>query len=127
MKMDSDEKKSGKLKWALTQIHLRAQVQVGRTLTHDDLADLAGVGKRSVGDWMRGVSAPSGMSAVFELLSQLGDDDVINVVRGWRTASTSGSTKNRDSDSAKHQVGRAKAVHSRKTAIKKSTTIHRGK
>lgn len=127
MKTDSNEEKSGKLKWALKQIHLRAQVQAGRTLTHDDLADLAGVGKRSVGDWMRGVSAPSGMSAVFELLSQLGDDDVINVVRGWRTASTSASTKNSDPDSGKRQVVRTKAVHSRKTAIKKSTAIHRRK
>lgn len=127
MKTDSNEEKKGKLKWALRQIHLRAQVQAGRTLTHDDLADLAGVGKRSVGDWMRGVSAPSGMSAVFELLSQLGDDDVINVVRGWRTASTSRSKKSRDLDSGKHQVGRPKAVRSRKTAIKKNTAIHRGK
>lgn len=127
MKTESSKEKSGKLKWALKQIHLRTQVQVGRTLTHDDLADLAGVGKRSVGDWMRGVSAPSGMSAVFELLSQLGDDDVIDVVRGWRTASTLLSKKVKTPGSGKQQVGRAKAVRSRTTGINKNTAIQRGK
>jgi hypothetical protein len=127
MKIDSNEENNDKLKWALKQIHLRAQVQAGRRLTHDDLAGLAKVGKRSIGDWMRGISAPSGMSAVFELLSQLDDEDVINVLRGWRTASTLRSVKNKDSGSGKHQVGRTKAAPTRAATTRKSTTVHRGK
>jgi len=127
MKTVYSEEKCSKLRAALKQIHLRVQVQVGRTLTHDELAELAGVGKRSIGDWMRGVSAPPGMSAILELLSQLDEDDVIAVLREWRNASSSDVTKSRGPNSRPRQVGHVKAEHSHKTAIKKSTANHRGK
>lgn len=74
-----------KLQDSLKQIQLRAQVAFGRTLTHGDMAQLAGVGARSLGDWMRGVTAPIGMSAVFELLSRLPEDDAIAVLNYWRS------------------------------------------
>ncbi len=73
---------------SLKQIQLRAQVALGRTLTHGDLAELAGVGTRSLGDWMRGVTAPIGMGAVFELLSRLPAADVMAVLAEWRARST---------------------------------------
>lgn len=127
MKTVYSEEKCSKLRAALKQIHLRAQVQVGRTLTHEELAELAGVGKRSIGDWMRGVSAPPGMSAILELLSRLDEDDVAAVLREWRTAGSSGVTKSKRPNSRPRQTGHVKAEHSHKTAIKKSTANHRGK
>lgn len=72
------------LRDTLKQIHLRAQAQLGRTLLHDDLAGMAGVSKRCIGDWMRGVTAPVGMIAIFELLSCLDDNDALAVLNRWR-------------------------------------------
>lgn len=84
MKKELATDHSERLKYALKQIQLRAQVQRGRTLTQDALAEMAGVSKRSLGDWMRGVSAPSGMGAILELLSQLNEGDVLKVLNLWR-------------------------------------------
>lgn len=80
MKHDNDTK----LQDSLKQIQLRAQVAYGRVLTHEDLAGLAGVSARSLGDWMRGATAPIGMSAVFALLACLSDDDKIEVINYWK-------------------------------------------
>ncbi len=74
-----------KLRDSLKQIQLRVQVACDRTFTHEDLAELAGVTSRSLGDWMRGVTAPTGMSAVFELLACLPDQDAIAVLRYWKS------------------------------------------
>ncbi len=74
-----------KLQDTLKQIQLRAQVAHGRELTHEDLAGLAGVSPRSFGDWMRGVTAPIGMNAVFALLASLSDDDKIAVLNYWKS------------------------------------------
>jgi DNA-binding transcriptional regulator YiaG len=89
MKVESKSHSSNKLSRALKQIQLRVQVQVGHSLTHDELARLAGVSKRSLGDWMRGINAPSGMSAIFELLSLLDERDVMSVLRDWQATSSS--------------------------------------
>jgi hypothetical protein len=91
MRQESGAKSDEKLKDALKQIQLRAQLQFGRTLTHRDLAELAGVGERSLGDWMRGVYAPSGMSAILELLSRLDESDVSAVLERWRSGDPSDS------------------------------------
>ncbi len=84
---------SNRLSAVFRQIHLRVQVQSGCTLTHSELAHLAGVGSRSVGDWMRGASAPSGMRAILELLSQMQEGDVMAVLQEWRASSISSSAR----------------------------------
>jgi DNA-binding transcriptional regulator YiaG len=86
MKKESGARSEEKLKDALKQIQLRAQLRYGRTLTYGDLAALAGVGERSFGDWMRGAYAPSGMTAILELLSRLDERDVSAVLERWRSA-----------------------------------------
>lgn len=73
-----------RLQKTLKQIQLRAQLRYGRNLTHEEMAALAGVGARSFGDWMRGVSAPNGMIAVFELLSKLSGADVQEILQDWK-------------------------------------------
>lgn len=67
----------------LKQIQLRLSVHVGRQLTHGDLADIAGVGIRSIGEWMRGSSTPSGIPALLRLLSSLPQEDVSTVLLPW--------------------------------------------
>lgn len=84
---------SVRLKESLKQIQLRAQVQRGRTLTHGELADMAGVTTRSLGDWMRGITSPAGMSAILELLSQLDEGDVMAVLRDWRAKADRNGSK----------------------------------
>lgn len=84
---------SNKLQNILNNIHFRTQVVRGATLTHDDLAEIAGVSGRSLGDWMRGVTAPMGMCAVFQLLSQLPERDVNEILNLWRSDSIGDSAK----------------------------------
>jgi len=103
MKIDINTPSDEKLKGALKQIQLRAQVQLGRTLTHNDLAELAGVTKRSLGDWMRGVCAPPGMSAILELLSHLDESDVAAVLEYWRTGPSFIQPPNQKLISASHK------------------------
>lgn len=98
MKKDASPTADDRLKSALKLIQHRAQVKFGRDLTHNDMAEMAGVTKRSLGDWMRGVSAPAGMNAVFELLSQLDVDDVADVLLKWQQGSSQNtSTKSKSS------------------------------
>jgi transcriptional regulator with XRE-family HTH domain len=78
-----------KLKNVLKRIQLLTQTRLDQELTHDDLAKRAGVTKRSLGDWMRGVCAPPGMCAIFELLSQLNESDVADVLEYWRSPPSS--------------------------------------
>ena len=83
------------LKNALQRISRRAQLQFDCKLTHDDLANIAGVNKRSFGDWMRGVTAPQGMCAIFELLSQLDDEHVREILDEWRKEKSTGVAQNK--------------------------------
>ena len=101
---------SNRLSAVFRQIHLRVQVYSGRTLTHSELAHLAGVGSRSVGDWMRGVSAPSGMRAILELLSQLQEGDVMAVLREWRASSTSTSARDTKMPASARKSDKLKSV-----------------
>lgn len=111
------QKSDEKLKNALKRIQLMTQARLGHDLTHDDLAKRAGVTKRSLGDWMRGVCAPPGMSAVFELLSQLNENDVSAVLDYWRSPSPSS-----DPPKAKVQVSKTgKPGRPRKQPIAAST------
>lgn len=69
----------------LKHLQRRAQVTFDRKLTHKELAEMAGVKKRSLDEWMRGATSPPGMSAILELLSQLPADDVIAVLNYWKS------------------------------------------
>lgn len=79
------------LQETLKAIQLRASVVMGRQLTHGELAKVAKVSQRSLGEWMRGGSAPQGMSAVFNLLALLSEAQVQEVLKPWRA--TKGSSK----------------------------------
>jgi hypothetical protein len=122
MKNNIDIEFEDRLQNALKQIQLRAQVKYARSLTHNDLAELAGVNKRSIGDWMRGVCAPSGMSAVFELLSHLDEQDVVAVLNEWRKGSfpnKSGRTElNLKLEKSKRAPKRAVVVTTKKKTSK---------
>lgn len=106
---------SNRLSAVFRQIHLRVQVQSGCTLTHSELAHLAGVGSRSVGDWIRGASAPSGMRAILELLSQLQEGDVMAVLHEWRASSTSNSAKGTKMPAGARKSGKLKSVKTRRS------------
>ena len=72
------------LKEALKSIQLRLSVQAGRVLRHTDIAELACVSPRSVGEWMRGSSSPSGMMAILRLLAMLPPDHVRTILEEWK-------------------------------------------
>tara|TARA_B100001540_G_C15363251_1_gene442193 strand:+ start:279 stop:539 length:261 start_codon:yes stop_codon:yes gene_type:complete len=72
------------LRDALKSIQLRLSVQAGRELRHSDLAELACVSPRSIGEWMRGTSSPGGMIAILRLLAMLPPDQVSVILDEWK-------------------------------------------
>lgn len=74
---------SKKISQTMFQIKSRAQAKLGRKLTNYGMAQLAGVSKRSVDEWMRGAISPSG-SALLVLLSLLDPEDLVKVVDIWK-------------------------------------------
>lgn len=73
----------------LNAIQLRLSVHEGKRLTQSRLAELAGVGKRSLGEWMRGATAPPGTIVLLRLLSMLSDEELVEVISEWRQPSKS--------------------------------------
>lgn len=69
----------------LKQIQLRLSVLAGRQLTHSELADIAGVSVRSIGEWMRGSTTPPSIPALLRLLSSLSQEDISSVLVPWET------------------------------------------
>lgn len=78
------EQSETKLKETLRQLQRLAGVSFERKITHKDLSELAGVKKRVVDEWMRGAVQPPAMTATFELLSKLRDQDVLEVLKYWK-------------------------------------------
>ncbi len=74
---------SSKISQTMLQIKSRAQAKLGRKLTNNGMAKLAGVSKRSVDEWMRGAINPSGTGLLL-LLSLLDTDDLVKVVDIWK-------------------------------------------
>lgn len=78
------------LQVTLRNIQLRLSVRMGKRLTQTDLAEIAGVGSRSFGEWMRGTTSPAGMLALLKLLSLLPPDDLSAVLSEWSESEQSG-------------------------------------
>lgn len=72
------------LQETLKDVQLRLSVAQRRHLTHGDLAGIANVSSRALGEWMRGKTAPVGMTALLRLLSQLPANQVQEVLSPWR-------------------------------------------
>lgn len=73
-----------RLKETLKQLQRMAGVSHERKITHEDISKWAGVKKRVVDEWMRGAVAPPAMTAIFELLSKLPEDDVHKILEFWK-------------------------------------------
>lgn len=78
------EQNETKIRDTLRQLQRLAAVSFRRKITHKELSELAGVKKRLVDEWMRGSIQPQAMAATFELLSNLHDQDVIEVLKYWK-------------------------------------------
>ncbi|ENT6930323.1 hypothetical protein ACE65B_000705 [Campylobacter jejuni] len=48
------------------------------------MANRLGISERTYIEWLRETNEPIAMKAVLDMLSQLKDDDVIQVVREWK-------------------------------------------
>jgi len=64
-----------------------------RDLTLDEFAAFGGVKGRKMGDWMRGVSNAPGMTALFELLSNLPESQAKEVLDFWKAKAPPKSLK----------------------------------
>ena len=73
-----------KLQSTLLMLQLRLSVHAGHRLTHAELAEMAGVGGRSFGEWIRGTTAPPGALALLRLLSALPVEELSSVLEAWK-------------------------------------------
>lgn len=74
------------LQETLKDVQLRLSLIHRRQLTHKDLARIARVSTRALSEWMRGATAPAGMSALLRLLSELPPEQIDEVLSPWRDA-----------------------------------------
>lgn len=91
MKQYIDKNQREVLKNTLFQIQQRVQIKAGKNVTYAQLADMAGVSARSIAGWMGGTVVPPGMSAVMQLLSELSEEDILNVINFWKSNTRSQS------------------------------------
>lgn len=69
----------------LQAIQLRLSLAAGRHLTQGDLALIAGVKLRCIGEWMRGSTSPASGEALLRLLSLLPAEELQVVLGPWKT------------------------------------------
>ncbi len=70
----------------------RLQVSQDRRLTYRDLAQIAGTSERTMAEWMRGATSPSGMNGLLNLMSAMKTDDAMKVLEHWRDAAPQAPT-----------------------------------
>jgi DNA-binding transcriptional regulator YiaG len=111
----------------LLSIQLRLSVQAGRQLTQGDLALIARVNLRSIGEWMRGSTSPASGAALLRLLSVLPAEELRVVLDPWKTdyAAILASGKKRRERGSRARAGRS--VVRRKSGRRKLGNSREGK
>ena len=74
-----------RLRGALAFLKVQMAAAQKRELTLDEFAAFGRVNGRKMGDWMRGTSNAPGMTALFELLSNLSEPQTKEVLEFWKT------------------------------------------
>ncbi|NLC27175.1 MAG: XRE family transcriptional regulator [Campylobacteraceae bacterium] len=64
----------------LLHISVEAQ-QLGRRISHKEMAKFLGVSMRTYQEWRLGNSSPMAINAVFKMLGYLDDEDIVRLVK----------------------------------------------
>ncbi|BDL87060.1 helix-turn-helix transcriptional regulator [Campylobacter jejuni] len=73
-----------KLSQIIHKIHKLIEAKELKNITKREMANRLGISERTYIEWLRETNEPIAMKAVLDMLSQLKDDDVIQVVREWK-------------------------------------------
>ncbi|EOH9693765.1 helix-turn-helix domain-containing protein, partial [Campylobacter jejuni] len=76
--------KNMKLSQIIHKIHKLIEAKELKNITKREMANRLGISERTYIEWLRETNEPIAMKAVLDMLSQLKDDDVIQVVREWK-------------------------------------------
>ncbi|EOH6554973.1 helix-turn-helix domain-containing protein, partial [Campylobacter jejuni] len=77
-------RKNMKLSQIIHKIHKLIEAKELKNITKREMANRLGISERTYIEWLRETNEPIAMKAVLDMLSQLKDDDVIQVVREWK-------------------------------------------
>ncbi|EOI0494982.1 helix-turn-helix domain-containing protein, partial [Campylobacter jejuni] len=78
------KRKNMKLSQIIHKIHKLIEAKELKNITKREMANRLGISERTYIEWLRETNEPIAMKAVLDMLSQLKDDDVIQVVREWK-------------------------------------------
>ena len=67
----------------LKEVHHRVEAKERTRITQVAMAKRLGISARTYTEYLRGTNSPLSMKAMVVLLSQLNDDEIVTVVRGW--------------------------------------------
>ncbi len=80
-----------KLSQIIHKIHKLIEAKELKNITKREMANRLGISERTYIEWLRETNEPIAMKAVLDMLSQLKDDDIIQVVREWKQGTKSKS------------------------------------
>nr|WP_315111601.1 XRE family transcriptional regulator [uncultured Campylobacter sp.] len=72
-----------KLAHVLYKIHKLIEAKEIKNITKREMASRLGVSERTYIEWLRETNEPIAMKAVLDMLSQLKDDDILQIIREW--------------------------------------------
>lgn len=73
----------------LHEVHHRIEARERASISQAAMAQRIGISPRTYVEYLRGTNSPLAMKALLRLLTQLGDEEIVQVVRGWQTVGTS--------------------------------------
>ncbi|HEC1781828.1 TPA: helix-turn-helix transcriptional regulator [Campylobacter lari] len=73
-----------KLSQIIHKIHKLIEAKELKNITKKEMANRLGISERTYIEWLRETNEPIAMKAMLDMLSQLKDDDIIQVVREWK-------------------------------------------
>ena len=78
----------------LREVHHSIEARERAAISQAAMAQRIGISLRTYVEYLRGTNSPLAMKALLKLLTQLGDEEIVKVLRGWENA---GTGKNRHS------------------------------
>ena len=72
------------LKEIIRQMHRLIEAKEKRKISQKEMADKLGIPHTTYLAYVQGRNEPTGMKALFEMLNNLDDDDIVEVVRMWK-------------------------------------------
>ncbi|ERJ21887.1 helix-turn-helix domain-containing protein [Campylobacter concisus] len=73
-----------KLAQIIHKIHKLIEAKELKNITKREMASRLGISERTYVEWLRETNEPIAAKAVLDMLSQLKDDDIIQVVGEWK-------------------------------------------